>query len=214
MKTLGAVITADIVNSTGLGSETIAALGSALECTLHEQGAVLLSYYRGDSFQAYLNSAISALRLALLLRCETRLLGYELSGMDTDLKVSLCIGDIEMPVNPKTAHDEAFVRSGTGLDALERRGHRLLLQSIWAEDHTAMQSISLFADYLLGALTGKQTAVLRLLLMGQNQSEIARTLGKSQSTINKHIQAMGWKYLEELLVLYTKVVSQKAQRYG
>jgi len=117
-------------------------------------------------------------------------------------------------VTPKTAHAAAFVLSGTGLDALEKSGRRLLLQSTRPEERIALQSIALFVDYLFNALTGKQAEVLRLLLKGQNQSEIAKALGKSQSTINKHIQVMGWKYLEELLSLYEAEVKQTEEGYG
>lgn len=210
----GAVITADIVNSTAMGGGLITALGTALENIIQANQAKMLSYYRGDSFQCYISDPYAAFRLALLLRTETKLFGQKHSGIFTDLKISIGIGRIETPVTPKTAHGETFVLSGRGLDQLEKSDRRLLIQSKDERMNIALEAISLFVDYLFDALTNKQAEVLQHLLMDRNQMETAVLLNKSQSTVNKHIQSLGWKQMEELFRLYQKTIQQINHNHG
>ncbi len=210
----GAVLTADIVNSTAMGSGVITALGTNLENIIQANQANMLSYYRGDSFQSYILDPYEAFRLALLLRVETKLFGQEHSGISTDLKISMGIGYIETPVTPKTAHGETFVLSGRGLDQLGKSGRKLLIQCKDKHLNIALGAISLFVDYLFEALTNKQAEVLQHLLMDRNQLETAALLNKSQSTINKHIQSMGWKQLEELFRLYHETIQQINDNHG
>lgn len=210
----GAVITADIVNSTAMGSKGLVALSSTLENIIQDNQAKMLSFYRGDSFQSYISDPNEVFRLALLLRTGTRLFGQKNSGIVTDLKISIGIGRIETPVTPQNAHGETFVLSGRGLDQLERSDRKLLIQSKDPGLNIALESISLFTDYLFDALTYKQAEVLQHLLMGRNQLETAALLNKSQSTINKHIQSLGWKEMEELFRLYHEIIRQINQYHG
>lgn len=210
----GAVLTADIVNSTAMGSGVITALGTNLENIIQANQARMLSYYRGDSFQSYILESYDAFRLALLLRIETKLFGLKYSGVFTDLKISIGIGRIETPVTPQTAHGDTFVLSGRGLDQLEKSDRKLLVQCKDEQLNIALEAISLFVDYLFEALTNKQAEVLKHLLMDRNQLETAALLNKSQSTINKHIQSMGWKQLEELFRLYRETIQQINDNHG
>lgn len=212
MIVLGAVITADIVNSTAMGSKAVAELRSILEQLINANQAKFLSFYRGDSFQSYLVDPYPAYRQALSLRAAARIFENQLPEIKTDLKISIGIGSIETPVTQiKTAQGEAFLLSGRGLDELEKTGRRLIIRCMDEKVNTTLEVISLFTDYLFEALTYKQAEVLQHLLNNRTQIETAKVLDKSQSTINRHVQSLGWKQMEELLRLYNQSIQQTTQ---
>jgi len=202
----GAVITADMVNSTALGTEAAAKLTNRLQQLIAANNAKFL-FYRGDSFQSYLVDPYPAYRLALLLRTEARLFELEMPEVKTDLKISIGVGNIDTPVlNISTAKGEAFLLSGRGLEMLEQSGKRMLIQSEKPVVNLALSSISLFTDYLFEKLTFKQAEVLQHLLQNRTQIETAKILNKSQSTINRHVQWEKRREEEELLELYKSAI--------
>lgn len=209
MVVLGAVITADIVNSTAMGSGAAGELRAILEQTINAKQAKFLSFYRGDSFQSYLVDPYPAYQLALILRTEAKLFERQLPDIKTDLKISIGIGSIETPVTQiKTAQGEAFVLSGRGLDELEKTGRKLVIRTSDEKGNTALEAISLFTDYLFDSITYKQAEVLQHLLNNRTQIDTAKILDKSQSTVNKHVQSLGWRQMEELLRLYNRTIQQ------
>lgn len=206
MSTPGAVITADIVNSSLLENKDFNVLTRKLK-SLISKGKGIFHFYRGDSFQCYLTDPYSAYRLALKLRSLTKSSENEAAQSETDLKISLGIGTIETPViRISEAMGEAFIISGRELDNLETQGRRFIARSGDSKINIALDTISLFTDYLYKGLTLKQSEVLLLLLNGKTQQQIAGTLKKSQSTINRHVQALGWNEFEQLLSGYDKCV--------
>ncbi len=208
----GAVITADIVNSSLLGKEDINRLADRLKELINANQAKFLSFYRGDSFQCYLVDPYPAYKLALQLRTETKMFLPGLSNIETDLRISLGIGGIDTPVkNISSAMGEAFILSGRGLDEIEKSGRKFNVRSENSSINIALETISLFTDYLFSDLTIKQAEVLQNLLNGCTQTEIARILKKSQSTINRHVQALGWSEMEHLLDIYQKCIQKITQ---
>ena len=211
----GAVITADIVNSSLLGAANVNRLAMRLEDLINSSQARFLSFYRGDSFQSYLTDPGPAYKLTLQLRTETRLFQSEAPYTETVLKISLGIGRIDTPVkNISSAMGEAFILSGRGLDEVEKAGRRFIIKSEDSSVNIALETISLFTDYLFNHLTIKQAEVLKHLLDGRTQVETAKILKKSQSTINRHVQALGWNELEHLLDIYYKCIQKITQPDG
>lgn len=197
---IGAVMTADIVNST--------LLAEAQEKKLKEQIADILQpykheFYRGDSFQAYLKDPKVALRILLKLRSAARML----SDMN-DIRASIGIGEINPYIRKlSTATDQAFVLSGRAFDRLSESESRLVIESINPTVNHGFNVISYFVDYLLKGLTERQAEVLLQLLNNKTQSEAAGNLHKSASTINKHVQASGWYELIRVIKEYEQLVS-------
>ncbi|MFN8153546.1 MAG: hypothetical protein U0Y08_04560 [Bacteroidia bacterium] len=205
MANLNTVLTADIVNSEPSWAKE---LGKRLEQTIYAtQAAAKVFFYRGDSFQAYLPDPYSTYRLSLLLRTEAILFEKDRPEIHTDVRISIGIGTVELPVSQlATAQGEAFVLSGRGFDDLAQTDRRISIKCSQATTQIALQSISLFTDYLFRSLTIKQAEVLEHLLNHRTQIETAKLLKKSQSTVNKHVQSMGWKQIEELISLYEKSI--------
>jgi len=211
----GAVITADIVNSSLLGTANVNRLAERLKELINANQAKFLSFYRGDSFQSYIVDPYPAYKLALQMRTETKLFQTEAPEIETDLKISLGIGGIDIPVtNINNAMGEAFVMSGRGLDEFEKTGRKFIIKSENSTVNVALESISVFTDYLFSDLTIKQAEVLQHLLNNRTQIEIAKNLKKSQSTINRHVQALGWGEMEHLLDIYHQCIQKITQPDG
>lgn len=196
----GAVITADIVNST--------LLADAQEKKLKGQLAEILEpykyeFYRGDSFQVYLKDPKVALNVLLKLRAAARMLSNIY-----DIRASIGIGEINPYIRKlSTATDQAFVLSGRAFDKLSEFESRLVIESANPTVNHAFNVISYFVDYLLRGLTEKQAEVLLQLLNNKTQSAAASNLHKSVSTINKHVQASGWHHLSRVVEEYEQLVS-------
>ena len=211
----GAVITADIVNSSLLGTANVNRLAERLKELINANQAKFLSFYRGDSFQSYIVDPYPAYKLALQMRTETKLFQTEAPEIETDLKISLGIGGIDIPVtNINNAMGEAFVMSGRGLDEFEKTGRKFIIKYENPTVNVALESISIFTDYLFSDLTIKEAEVLQHLLNNRTQIEIAKNLKKSQSTINRHVQALGWGEMEHLLDIYHQCIQKITQPNG
>ena len=205
METIRTVITADIVNSEpSWGKE----LGKRLEQTIYaNQPTAKVFFYRGDSFQSYLPDPFSTYRVALKLRTAAKLFEKDRPEIQTDVRISIGIGTVELPITQlATAQGEAFVLSGRGFDKLATSEKCLDMQCGDARTNNTLKAISLFTDYLFQALTMKQAEVLEHLLNYRTQVETAKLLKKSQSTVNRHVQSMGWKQIEGLLDLYEQSI--------
>lgn len=206
MASTGAVITADIVNSKALGNDQFNRLTDKLKDLINSSNARFLSFYRGDSFQCYCADPYPAYTLALMLRCGAKIFSDD-ADCETDLKISLGIGTINTPVTSiSTAMGTAFILSGEELEKLDSRQRRFIIKSENKEINIALETISYFTDYLFRNLTRKQAEVLQHLLQNRTQAETANLLDKSQSTINRHVQALGWGEMEHLLDLYKQCI--------
>lgn len=203
--TSGAVITADIVNSTRLSKSVTKKLDKNLMVVLEPHRH---EFYRGDSFQVYMKDATAALHLVLQLR--TAAMKIETAGSMplTDVRCSLGIGSVKTPVRDlKTATDEAFVLSGRAFDKMEP-GERFVMSGPEKNRsiNLGLEVIADFLDYLFHRLTYKQSVVIYEMLLQRNQIEIARRLKKSQATVHKHLQSAGWPEIEKLLKQYQLLV--------
>ena len=200
-----AVITADIVNSTGLPPDTIRKLMKQLQGKLEPN---VHEFYRGDSFQVLVKSPLEALSLLLQLRLIALRMSPERSMPVTDVRASLGIGMVKTPVRSlKTATDEAFVLSGRSFDKM-RPDQRLVIQASEKNGTTniGLRLLAHFLDYLFRRLTSKQAAVVYELIQKKNQVETARRLKKSQATVHKHAQSSGWPEMEKLLQEYSLLI--------
>lgn len=213
MLNISTVITADIVNSEpSWGKE----LGKKLEQTIYAtQAAAKVFFYRGDSFQSYLPDPFSTYRLALKLRTKAKLFEKDRPEIKTDVRISIGIGSVELPITQlANAQGEAFVISGRGFDEMVKNDKRLNMQCGDAKTNITLETISLITDFLFQSLTMKQAEVLEYLLNYHTQIEIAKLIKKSQSTVNSHVQSMGWNQMEELLKLYEQSIELLKNNHG
>lgn len=196
----GAVITADIVNSTLVPAEQMKKLREKL-------GQVLAGYkhefFRGDSFQVYLRDPAEALTVVLKVRTEARKLSSLL-----DVRSAIGIGEANPALKKLSiATDEAFVLSGRAFDRLGKKNDKLAIESGDGHANHGLNVVASFADYIFNDVTEKQAEVLAELLKGFSQQEVTKKLKKSPSTINQHVQSAGWHAVARLLDDYKNLIS-------
>lgn len=202
----GAIITADIVNSTLLTGKQEKKLFNNLKSILEPN---LFEFYRGDSFQVYLKEPEDALKLALQARLAGKKLTPELSVSPFDVRISIGIGTLPAQVKTlKTATGEAFILSGRAFDEMRNTETRMMIQSAKPDINSTLKVISSFIDYIFQKLTTRQATVVYELTLGNTQMEAAKRLKKSQPTINKHAQSAGWPQIATLLDAYRQLTKQ------
>lgn len=200
------VITGDIVNSTKLPP-------AAEKKLLHNLNDILQPYkfefYRGDSFQVYLEEGKAALQLALLCRTTALSLDPEENAPISDIRIGIGLGQVEGSVNtPGSAKGEAFILSGRSFDNLEKSDDRLIITSANDLANAGLLVISDYINAIFRELTAKQAEVIVELLKGHTQQETADKLQKSKSTIHQHVSSGRWNEIARVLHHYEKITEQ------
>ncbi len=211
--TTGAVLTGDIVNSTKLSSADEEQLIEALKGYLDDK-TTHTQFYRGDSFQAYLERPEDALQLAL--QCRAAAIGQpeekdgETKAVEFDIRISIGIGEVLLPIgNLGEAKGEAFIRSGRRFDELQQQSEQRL--AISSGTRVADIGFAVMADYLdtiYGGMTVKQAKVIVELLNDTPQQQLAAALSKSKSTISQLANDGGWPKIERVLQQYKELINQ------
>ncbi len=203
--TIQAVLTGDIVNSTGLTT----AIEKKLFRVVQELFiAHKVEFFRGDSFQVYVRDPKEALKLALLSRTAAISLFKGEKLILSDIRISIGVGTVETPVKTlRTAKGEAFLLSGRKFDEIAKSSRRL---AIVAADPLAKEGLDIIADYInsiFEGMTGKQAEVIFELLKGEIQKGIAKKLRKTKSTIHQRIISGRWPEIERLLLHYENIIN-------
>jgi hypothetical protein len=206
-QSIHAVLTGDIVNSTQLPPIVEVLLQERLRRAF---SAYKTEFYRGDSFQTYMQDPVGSLRAALLARS----LAVSLTVTDdeqalADIRISIGIGPVISPVRkPGTAKGEAFILSGRGLDEIQKTERRLSIASDRPIADIGLQVIADYLDAIYRGMTTKQAATIVWLLEGNTQQEIASKLGKSKSTISQLVTAGRWPEIEKILQQFENLIKQ------
>ncbi|HUQ67603.1 MAG TPA: hypothetical protein VM101_15680 [Flavitalea sp.] len=199
-----AVLTGDIVNSTKLNSSNEKQLLKLMEDILGDHKH---EFFRGDSFQVFVQETTKALPLALLCRTAAIGLEPEQSPAISDVRISIGIGRVETPVKTLSlAKGEAFLLSGRAFDAMEKTEGRLIITT---ENKMANYALSVMSDYINSIykqMTPKQAEVIFELLNGHSQQHVADKLNRSKSTISQHVTAGHWDELDNILKKYKDIV--------
>ena len=205
--TIGAVLTGDIVNSTKLLLTQEARLNKALGKFL---GKHLHEFYRGDSFQVYLNKPAEALRMALQCRAlAIEVTGNEETEVVSDIRVSIGVGRVNLPIRQLgIAKGEAFLLSGRRFDELQQSEQRLAISSGVPLADIGFQVMADYLDSIFLGMTAKQARVIVGLLSGTTQQQLAETLKKSKSTISQLASAGRWPEIERVLEQYELLINQ------
>ncbi|WP_321363385.1 hypothetical protein [uncultured Celeribacter sp.] len=200
-----AVLTGDLVNSTGLGPEKVerafVALEDCAEMQAEWMGGQSLHFtrHRGDGWQVALAEPKYALRSALCFRAALRALGEEFDSY-IGIAEGEVVGEIGPDLNEETS--SAFLTSGMALDNIKaNEGSNYF--------HYISESLHLTAACkLLGALSNAWTAIQSqtvLLAMTPKHSasytQIAEKLGKSRQSVSKAIRATEWPSISAALTM-------------
>jgi hypothetical protein len=212
IRPLAAVLTGDIVNSTGLTPGQEGKLIKELVEVLNRFFAPhLYEFFRGDSFQVYLKDPAEALRMALVCRgLAIGIAGHreEESAVISDVRVSIGIGEVSRPVKTLgLAKGEAFLLSGRQFDQLKEKEQRL---AICCSDPVANIGFEVMADHLdsiYSQMTVKQAHLIVALLQGITQQQYAEKEQRSKSTVSRLASSGRWPEIEKVLGQYEKLIN-------
>lgn len=201
---IAAVLTGDIVDSTRLNSSQEKRLFTELETLL---SPFPFEFYRGDSFQAYVDNGSQALELALLCRTTALALIQEETDFLPDVRISIGLGSVETPVKtPGSAKGEAFLLSGRALDELEKTQGRLVITIDHKLGNLGFMVMADYINSIYKQMTAKQAEVIKELIRGDTQQQVADKLNRSKSTISQHVTAGRWDEIEKILANYKKMI--------
>jgi len=223
---IGSVITADLVNSSGMSFEQKERL---LECVrdrltrLQNNGHITSSQmYRGDSFQCLLTNPAIGLRAALILKTyiksldPTSLKSSPLQEQTSalifidkmfDVRVSIGMGEIIYNKSEVGLSDgEAFHLSGRKLDDMKKQKLTFAIstEDLYKEELTTLSAL---LDFILSKTTALQCEVITLKLDGLTETDIAERLAVQQSAVNQRAAAAGWSAIETAVKRFESIYS-------
>ncbi|HTS43035.1 MAG TPA: hypothetical protein VMH01_01460 [Puia sp.] len=200
-----AVLTGDIVNSTWLDKTREKELTKRLERLFAPSK---FEFYRGDSFQVYINEPKEALRVSL--QCRTAAISMKREGdpADFDVRISIGIGRVLSPVRTLgKAKGEAFVLSGRNFDEMVKTDVRLSIHTLHPVVNTGLEILADHINAIFKEMTSKQAEVIFELLKQETQQAISEKLRKSKSTINQFVVSGKWELIERLMDQYEKLIT-------
>lgn len=226
---LQAVITGDIVNSSGMSKQQRTYIISQLKsCFTGLKKKKTFSFqkpfevFRGDSFQGIINQPEQALRIAIVLRTLVIKLNKSpqkktsksktanpipVTLKNADVRIAIGIGEINIKARKVVESDgEAFHNSGKLLDTLKHTGERLMIKSsntVLNDDLSVSFSL---LDFIMNKWTPQQCeAIYELLNNNYSQQQLSKKLKISQPSVHQRLKISGWYSVEKLLNHYEQL---------
>lgn len=225
---MNAVITGDLVHFTELLKEDKLQLLGNINLSLKQWAKdfeMEYEFYRGDSFQCFLEHPHYSLRLALIIKAYIKSLNNLEEGsvdrpttgkktvvftlMEFDSRISLGIaGNNFRTESLAMSNGDAFVLSGHNLDRLKDSRYKIGIDTD-DQNKRELETGAVLLDHIMSRATAFQSEVIYLKLLGYNETEISKKLEVNQSAINQRSTAAGWNAIhtfverfEELYPLY------------
>ncbi len=208
MQTSFAVITGDLIKSTGLTTAQLTRAmdtlrAAATDISLWQNGApAYFTTYRGDGWQMLVQSPALTLRAVLYMRACLRTQGKVFST-----RAALATGTGPLPDGPdlNRANGPVFVASGRALDGM---GDNTGL--IWAAGGP-LGAVTRLADHISHSWTPAQATALREMLppTPNTHTQAAKTIGISRQAVEKALAGAGYPALNEALTLLETAMQPK-----
>lgn len=212
-----AILTGDIVNSSGLSSdrryylyETLKALSTLVKQKYPREVPFDLAKYRGDGWQLLVSPPKDAFEISLFMRTYIR---YQFEQEKLDTRIAIAIGSIDFAPsdNISEGYGVAFTESGKMLDSLkEYRMAVSLTQNTDQILNRLANALIRTNDALVSAWTPAQCQAVHLALYGLTQSEIGKrwqTGPITQASVANHLKSANWDLLKENLSLFADLFS-------
>ncbi len=190
-----AVLTGDIVGSSGLSLEDhrkVVRIVKSVADVFPDAVVGAVDVYSGDSWQLLVSDCSISFRIALYLRASLK----REKAFSVDSRVSIACGEVDMEQvdmdRMSESTGELFVISGRGLDGLKKTSLMcfVALQDLYLS--SAVGAAFELMDVLVRQWSNEQARAVAETLLGKTQAAIASTVGVSQSSINKSLQAAHW----------------------
>lgn len=206
-----AVITGDIVKSAKLDPISLKIVLQKIQYGQKRFNSVYadsmigkIDIFSGDSWQALMKHVYRSFRAVLYFRATVK----AVKDFNADTRIALAWGPIDQEtVNPESISEstgEAFTISGRVLAEMNRSQFLAMeisetLSSVKYGALKALPPAMLLLDEISSRWTAKQAETIALALLDTNQKQIAAELSIVQSTVNKSLNAAGWKRIKEYL---------------
>lgn len=166
-----------------------------------------IEMFRGDSFQAVIDSPENAIKIAVLLRAGLKGHTPKECKKPWDARLSIGVGTISYHADNTVLSDgEAFQYSGRTLDEMGKR--RLVVKTRWADVNEELQVSGAFADEVISSWSVPQSqAAYQALLYNTSQKEIAHKFQKSAQNISKLLGAAKLNLVQMYIDRYHKLIS-------
>ena len=216
-KKIHAVITGDLVNSTGIEGNYKNVLNDITnDIRQYQQLDFMLEVYRGDSFQGLNTDPAKALLIRILIRTGLRrnTRGKSLENI-WDARISIGIGTIsnfEISTDTRigSLDGEAFVRSGQTLDNMKKEGTLLKITTHDTQLNHEFAAICPLVDAIISRWsTAQAEAVYFYLLRNLTQKEIGKLLNASQRAIGKRLEVSHIDNLKPFFTRYKELIIWK-----
>jgi hypothetical protein len=217
-----ATISADIVSSTSLRKDQRLKFEEKLNellVILNEKFSKELFFCRiikGDYVECVLEEPKSALRTSLLIKSYIkRSMNFTQKKQSPDflkLKkygIRIAVGVGELNIFDRSIgiiSGDAITLSGRAINEISKTKQTLVFRSKkkkWNDDFSVIFN---FLDVLFNGYTKAQSEVIFYLLLEKKEKEIVKTLNKSQSTINQHINSANWYAVESAVKYFEKTI--------
>ena len=217
MNKIFGAIAADVIDSTSLSRTDLLRLSDEVDrCFADVRYYTPIQFWgrlvKGDTIECCLQDPCMALRLALLIKYRIKSWAGGLSCstalQDLGIRFSIGIGNMRI-VDPQidVMDGEAIYIAGRNLNRIADTSLTSAFGFVAVDRNFADLiniSVSLLDD-LINSLSAKQSAVIYHMLLGMNQTEIAKLLFISQSSVNSRAQKAGWRLIVDTLRVYERI---------
>ena len=210
MDKIKGVITGDIIESSAIQIKYRDFLLKSIREIADELSVIeplRIEMFRGDSFQAVIDSPENAMKIAVLLRSGLKGHTPKECKKPWDARLSIGVGTISYHADNTVLSDgEAFQYSGRELDEMGKR--RLVVKTRWADVNEELQVSGAFADEVVSSWSVPQSqAAYQALLYNISQKEIANKFQKSAQNISKLLGAAKVNLVQMYIDRYHKLIS-------
>ena len=210
MDKIKGVITGDIIESSAIQIKYRDFLLKSIREIADELSVIeplRIEMFRGDSFQAVIDSPENAMKIAVLLRAGLKGHTPKECKKPWDARLSIGVGTISYHADNTVLSDgEAFQYSGRTLDEMGKR--RLVVKTRWADVNEELQVSGAFADEVISSWSVPQSqAAYQALLYNTSQKEIANKFQKSAQNISKLLGAAKVNLVQMYIDRYHKLIS-------
>ena len=228
-----AIISGDIIASTSLNGTDRIKIGESLKVLTEELAENFNVYSRStegdDSIVCYIPNISDALRVMLAIKCFIK--SIQISTLDSayqddyrvkffkmhGIRLAMGIGELSrLDIENGIFDGEAIYYAGRLLSENKtyNKGkiiikNTLFLKSNDKEFDDEVSPLLSLLDVIISKCTAKQSEVLYLKLLGNDEAVIAEKLHKKQPTINEHSTQAGWNAIEKAVKRFEDIVLNK-----
>ena len=223
------VISGDIISSTSLNDSGRLLIEESLKELLIELKNSFDVYGRiikGDYLECVIPEPQYALRVALTIKSFVKsipikdTLHYKMNSRVKLFKthgIRLAIGYGELSrFKPEEGiiDGEAIYLSGRTIsESATHKNERIVIKntlhfvSNYNRLNREFEPLLALLDVIIGKATSKQSRVLYLKLMNNNEKTIAKRLGIAQSVVNQHSTSLGWNAIDKSVKHFSEVIN-------